>query len=99
LTFWYSIIEKLNPDQPKSLDQFVEQIYHGKILNEIEKLMFDRAHKARFLVANKFDIKKALEHFKEYLLWRKNSKIDNLLVSTYSFSYYHRSMSLLSTIR
>jgi hypothetical protein len=43
--------------------------------------MFDRAHFARFLVSNKFDVAKALEHFKEYLKWRKTSKIDNLLVS------------------
>ena len=42
--------------------------------------MFDRAHFARFLVANKCDIPKAMAHFKEYLQWRKTAKIDNLLV-------------------
>lgn len=40
------------------------------MLNEIQKLMFDRAHFARFLKANDFDMKKAMEHFNEYLQWR-----------------------------
>jgi hypothetical protein len=65
----------------------VEEIIKAKILSEIEKLMFDRAHFARFLAGSKFDIKKALEHFKEYLSWRKSSKIDNLLVTSMMLSY------------
>lgn len=63
---------------------FVEEIHKAKMLSEIEKLMFDRAHFARFLAGNKFDVKKALEHFKDYLNWRKTSKIDNLIVSLVS---------------
>ena len=43
--------------------------------------MFDRAHFARFLQGNDFDIKKAIGHFNEYLNWRKQAKIDSLLVS------------------
>jgi hypothetical protein len=35
----------------------VEEIHKAKILSEIEKLMFDRAHFARFLAGNKFDVK------------------------------------------
>lgn len=62
------------------LDLFVEEIYKSKMLNEIQKLMFDRAHFARFLVANEFDIKQGLAHFSEYLQWRKQQKIDALLV-------------------
>ena len=42
--------------------------------------MFDRAHFARFLQGNDFDIKKAISHFHEYLNWRKQQKIDSLLV-------------------
>jgi len=61
------------------LDLFVEEIYKSKMLNEIQKLMFDRAHFARFLVANEFDIKQGLAHFSEYLQWRKQQKIDALL--------------------
>jgi hypothetical protein len=49
----------------------VEQIHKVKILDEIQKLMFDRAHYGRYLHANNFDIEKTLEHFKEYLQWRK----------------------------
>jgi hypothetical protein len=44
-------------------------------------LMFDRAHFARFLVANEFDLPKAIAHFNDYLNWRKQQKIDSLLVS------------------
>lgn len=81
LIYVYSIIKRLSGDQLKTLDKFVEEIHKAKILNEIEKLMFDRAHFARFLVSNNLDVTKALNHFKEYLQWRKTSKIDNLLVS------------------
>ena len=83
LTFAYSIIEKLNSDQLNILDEFVGQIHNQKILNEIEKMMFDRAQKARFLVGNGFDVKKAVEHFKEYVTWRRTSKIDNLFVRSF----------------
>lgn len=57
----------------------MQSILGAKILTEIQKLMFNRAHFARFLQANAFDQAKALEHFKEYLQWRKNSKIDHLM--------------------
>ena len=46
-------------------------------------MMFDRAQKARFLVGNGFDVKKAVEHFKEYVTWRRTSKIDNLFVRSF----------------
>jgi len=42
-----------------------------KILGEIQKLMFDRAHFARFLIANNFNIQATIDHFVEYLNWRK----------------------------
>jgi hypothetical protein len=34
-------------------------------------MMFERSHFARFLKANLFDLPNALDHFKEYLNWRK----------------------------
>lgn len=43
--------------------------------------MFDRSHFARFLAGNNFDVKKAIGHFNEYLQWRKQQKIDSLLVN------------------
>lgn len=43
--------------------------------------MFDRAHFARFLCADSFDIKQGISHFEEYLKWRKTQNIDKLLVS------------------
>ena len=61
----------MSKDQLVRLDEFVEEIHKKKILSEIQKLMFDRAHFARFLAANNFDIKAGIEHFKEYLQWRK----------------------------
>ena len=70
------------------LDQYVEEIHKSKMLNEIQKLMFDRAHFARFLAANDFDLKNAIGHFNEYLQWRKQQKIDNLLVSHTLIDFY-----------
>mmetsp|Transcript_13548 Transcript_13548/g.13282 ORF Transcript_13548/g.13282 Transcript_13548/m.13282 type:complete len:174 (+) Transcript_13548:26-547(+) len=74
-----SIIATFNEEQLKLLDQFIEEIMKAKILGEIQKLMFDRPHFARFLKANDFSPQKALAHFKEYLDWRQSSKIDNLM--------------------
>ena len=53
----------MSPEQLKTLDLDVEEIHKSKILSEIQKLMFDRAHFARFLVANDFDVKTSLSHF------------------------------------
>ena len=52
------------------------------MLDEIQKLMFDRSHFVRFLISNEFDIKKTLAHFQEYLEWRKAQNIDRLAVNT-----------------
>ena len=60
--------------------------------------MFDRAHFARFLVANDFDLAKAISHFNEYLNWRKQQKIDSLLVCIVS-SHSYRNLSSYSTRR
>lgn len=54
-------------------------------------MMFDRAHFAKFLVANNFDSKKALSHFLEYLEWRKQQNIDKLLVSLLPVTNLYRS--------
>lgn len=71
----------MTPEQLGILDKLVEEIMKAKILGEIQKLMFDRAHFARFLIANQYDIKKTIAHFEEYLGWRKSQKIDNLMVN------------------
>lgn len=71
LIFCYSIVSRMTPDEIKILDKYVEEIHKSKMLNEIQKLMFDRAHFARFLAGNEFDVQKAMTHFNEYLQWRK----------------------------
>jgi hypothetical protein len=75
-------VQSLNPDQLKILDKFVEEIHKNKMLSEIQKLMFNRAHFARFLGASDFDITRGLEAFGGYLQWRKTQSIDKLLVSS-----------------
>ena len=57
----------------------MEELQKQKVLNEIQKLMFNEPLYARFLSANNFDVAKALSHFQEYLQWRKTSNIDKLL--------------------
>jgi len=51
------------------------------MINEIQKLMFDRHFYARFLSAHQFDTSKAIDLLKNYLAWRKNNNIDTILVS------------------
>ena len=63
----------------------VEEMHKEKMLDEIQKLMFDKQTFVRFLISNDFDIKKALAHFQEYLKWRKNQNIDRLAVSAFSY--------------
>jgi hypothetical protein len=53
-------VQSLTPDQFKTLDKYVEEIQKTKMLSEIQKLMFDRAHFARFIAANNFNIKPAI---------------------------------------
>lgn len=56
-----------------------------KMFNEIQKMMFDKNHFARFLAANNFDTKKAITHVQEYLDWRKQTSVDVLLVTDLQF--------------
>ena len=56
--------------------------------------MYNRSHFARFLIANEFNIPKTIEHFKEFLNWRKSQKIDNLLVTITSLSSTRRQNSV-----
>ncbi len=47
-----------------------------RMLTEIQRLLFDRSHFARFLGACNFDPKKGALRFKEYLEWRKSQNVD-----------------------
>jgi hypothetical protein len=61
----------MSSEQLRVLDNLVIEIMKAKILSEIQKLMFNRAHFARFLITNDFNIPKTIVHFQEYLAWRK----------------------------
>lgn len=56
-------------------------IYKEKMINEIQKLMFDKSFYGRHLYAHGFQIDTAIQHLKNYLDWRKNQNIDTILVS------------------
>ena len=52
-----------------------------KLINEIQRLMFDQHFYCRFLKGYNFDVDKAIEHLALYLAWRKKQNIDTVLVS------------------
>ena len=60
-----------------------------KMINEIQKLLFDKSFYARHLSAHGFKIDTAVKHLKNYLDWRKKQNIDTILVST-KFQYINQ---------
>ena len=51
------------------------------MINEIQKLLFDKPFYARHLSSHGFKIDTAIQHLKIYLEWRKKQNIDTILVS------------------
>ena len=49
------------------------------MLNEIQKLLFDRHFYARFLKGHSFKVDVALPQFQNYLQWRKKQSIETIL--------------------
>lgn len=81
LTLILSLTSSLTAEQKEKVQAFTERIKGEKILTEVQKLMFDYSHYARFLKSQEFDEEKALDLFKGYLNWRKANQVDILLDS------------------
>ena len=75
------MLSSLTPDQHQKLEQFIKRILADKIINEIQKLMFDQHFYCRFLKSQDFEIEKAITQLKLYLQWRKEMNVDTILVS------------------
>ncbi len=47
-----SFMQGLSEEQDKLVSQFLEELKTRRLLSEIQKMQFDRAHMARFLYSN-----------------------------------------------
>jgi len=74
-----SLLESLSPDQKQKVQELRESIKSKQVLTEINKLMFNDSHYARFLVSTDFDIEKAVKKFVNYINWRQQYGTDLLL--------------------
>jgi hypothetical protein len=64
------------------LDSFIDRIIKKeKMINEIQKMIFDQHFYARFLKGYNFDTSMATQMLKNYLEWRKKQYIETILVS------------------
>ena len=53
----YSLLSTFNDEEQELLQMFIETVISKeKMLNEIQKLMFDQHFYARFLKGHKFDV-------------------------------------------
>jgi hypothetical protein len=64
-------LSTFTPEQLELLDSFVDHVLKERLVNEIQKMIFDRHFYARFLKGHNFDIMKATLQIKNYLAWRK----------------------------
>ena len=71
LTFLYSILKSLSEKEHQILQEFIQKVaFHDKIINEIQKLLFDQHFFARLLKASAFDTEIATMQLKNQLKWR-----------------------------
>jgi hypothetical protein len=80
--FSNSLLVTLTEAEGEKLQIFIDRVM-GKehLINEIQKLLFDRHFYARFLKTHRFDVDKAVQMLRNYLDWRRKHNIDTILVS------------------
>lgn len=67
-----------SPEQDKMLEHFNNHIIETKIT---EHPQYDDYYLLRFLRARKFDWEKTLLMFENFLKWRKENDVDNIITS------------------
>ena len=76
------MLSTFTEEQDAAVQEFINiVIYKEKMINEIQKLLFDKSFYGRHLYAHGFKIDTAIQHLKNYFDWRKNQNIDTILVS------------------
>lgn len=67
-----SLLKSLSNDEHQKVQDFIQNVIQKeKMVNELQKLLFDQHFFARFLKGFNFDIHQATLQFKNYLGWRK----------------------------
>ena len=69
----------INRTQFDTLIQFKQAIISENLIPNFD--YYDDFYLLKFLRARKFDLKKTLKMFRNYLIWRKNENIENLIIN------------------
>jgi len=72
----YSFMGDMSEDQERSLEQFRKYIKDKEIT---EHPQYDDYYLLRFLRARKFDMEKTILMFTNFMNWRKENDVDNIL--------------------
>ena len=80
--FYYSFMGDMSEDQEKALEQFRKYIKDNNITDHPQ---YDDYYLLRFLRARKFDMEKTILMFTNFMDWRKENDVDNILEVSYIF--------------
>jgi len=73
---YYSFMGDMSEDQEKALEQFRKYIKDNNITDHPQ---YDDYYLLRFLRARKFDMEKTILMFTNFMDWRKENDVDNIL--------------------
>ena len=78
-----SLLSNLSEKELGLVDKFIDKVINQeKMINEIQKMIFDKHFYVRFLKGHNFDLSVATMQLKNYIQWRKKQNIETILVST-----------------
>ena len=88
-----SFMGDMSEEQEKQLEVFRKYIKDNNITDHPQ---YDDYYLLRFLRARKFDMEKTILMFNNFMTWRKENDVDNILTVRYSssFSNLYRTLSM-----
>lgn len=73
----YSFMGDMSEDQERALEQFKAYVKENNMTNDHPQ--YDDYYMLRFLRARKFDMEKTILMFTNFMNWRKENDVDNIL--------------------
>lgn len=80
INLFHSFMGDLGEDQEKALELFKKYVKDNSITDHPQ---YDDYYMLRFLRARKFDMEKTILMFNNFMQWRKDNDVDNILTVRY----------------